>query len=166
MIIFKIADDLLISIRADLARPHSYAAERVGFLSVRQVRLGAIILLLATAYYPVPDEQYIDDPYSGARINSEAIRGAMQLALDTGEGIFHIHPHLGSNTPRFSSMDRRETPPIIKSLQVVSPESTHGMIVINNKKLSGLVQTPNEDTLIPINKTVVVGFPTKIINEK
>lgn len=166
MIIFKITDDLLKNIRTDLARRHPYAVERVGFLLVRQVRLVKLILLLAVSYHPIPDEQYIDDSNSGARIDSQAIRGAMQLALDTREGIFHIHQHVGSNIPRFSLMDREETPPIIASLQNVSPESTHGMIVINDKNITGLAQMPNDDFLVPINKIVVVGFPIKIINER
>jgi hypothetical protein len=128
MTILKITENLLADIRSDLARPHAYAAERVGFLLIRSVFLSETTLLLSTAYHPIPDEQYIDDPYSGARINSQAIREAMQLALDTQDGVFHVHAHPGKNIPGFSTMDKRETPPIVKSLQSVSSDTSHGMI--------------------------------------
>ncbi len=166
MIILKITDGLLHQIRTDLARSHPHAAERVGFLSARPVNFPTSTLLLSVAYHPIPDQRYIDDPYSGARINSQAIREAMQLALDTREGLFHIHSHYGRSIPSFSPMDREETPPIIKSLQAVCPDAPHGMIVINRESLFGLVQMPDEDTLRPVEKIVVVGFPTKLFHEK
>src|SRR5688500_17842551 len=78
----------------DLGRNHPFAYERVGFLSGKLGnRTSSESLILFTGYYPVPDEHYVDDPYSGARINADAIRDAMQRVLDSGEGLFHVHCH-------------------------------------------------------------------------
>src|SRR5258708_1596434 len=114
MIIFKITDDLLHEVNEDLSRQHEYSSERIGFLSVEYTKAEENILLLAKRYYPIPDDQYVDDAYSGARINSQAIRDAMQLTLETGDGIFHAHPHyFGKSTPAFGRMDIKEIPRIV-----------------------------------------------------
>lgn len=162
MIIFKITDDLLRAANDDLSRPHQFSAERIGFLTVRNARAGNTILILATGYYSIPDDQYVDDSYSGARINSQAIRSALQLSLDTGDGIFHVHPHyFGNSIPSFGRMDMREIPKIVASLQAVKPEVAHGMLVLNYDKLFGLVRLPCAETLSDIDRAIVVGYPTK-----
>ena len=162
MIIFKITDDLLRAINEDLSRQHPFAAERIGFLTVRSARAGKATLLLATGYYSIPDDQYVDDSYSGARINSQAISGALQLSLDTGDGVFHVHAHyFGNSIPSFGRMDMRETPKIVASLQAVKPEVAHGMLLLNYEKLFGLVRLPGAETIFKIDKLIVVGYPTK-----
>jgi hypothetical protein len=83
----------------DLPRPHDFASERVGFATARIGNAGGDTqLVLVDSYAPVADKYYIDDPTTGARINADAIRAAMQLALDRQCGIFHVHlhPHHGS----------------------------------------------------------------------
>src|SRR6266446_1213842 len=61
------------------SRPNSFAAARVGFLYGPLVRAGtATQLVLLASYQPVADDRYINAPWSGARIDSAAIRGAMQ----------------------------------------------------------------------------------------
>jgi len=81
-------------VRVDLARPHAFAAERVGFLFGR---LGNAQtndpMVLFTGYSSLDDERYINDPNSGARIDSHAIRGAMQQVINRHEGVFHVHMH-------------------------------------------------------------------------
>jgi hypothetical protein len=98
-------------VRADLSRPHPFASERVGFLFGR---LGNAEtndpLVLITAYSSLADERYIDDPLSGARIDSQAIRGAMQQVLNRRDGVFHVHAHDWPGKPYFSWLDRQECP--------------------------------------------------------
>ena len=69
------------------ARPHPHAAERVAFMYGRLAVMTEPLILI-TRYVPVPDQQYVIDPYVGARINGDAIRAAMQGCLDTGDGVF------------------------------------------------------------------------------
>jgi hypothetical protein len=57
-IIFKITRDMLEQIKTDLARPHPFAFERVGFIYVRRGTLAEGQLLLAASYHPVRDEHY------------------------------------------------------------------------------------------------------------
>ncbi len=88
----RIARQLYNRIMADMGRPHSFAYERIGFCRARignENSSNPIIFL--TEYWSVPDDQYIADEYAGARINSEAIRNALQSSLSDDVGIFHIH---------------------------------------------------------------------------
>ena len=45
----------------DLHRPHSFAAERVGFFSTKCSSAGKTTLVHCVAYHSVPDEQYLRD---------------------------------------------------------------------------------------------------------
>ena len=82
----RVPDQLYRRVREDLARPHEFAAERVGFLWARLGnRVGDERLVLFRGYHAVPDDQYIDDPRSGARIKSTDILEAMQRFLDSGD---------------------------------------------------------------------------------
>src|SRR5882672_11814862 len=91
---FKITRRLVEEIRLDLRRPHSIAAERVGFVLCRFARtLKQELLILGCDYRPVADEDYIDDPHYGAVINSDAFRKAMQIAYTHPIGLFHVHLH-------------------------------------------------------------------------
>src|SRR5262245_5909994 len=95
----------------NLIRPHPYAAERVGFIAGK---LGAIddntALVLAAQYLDVATDQYVHDPLSGARIDTEAIRRVLQISLETGDCMFHVHLHHHRGAPGFSKMDREEIP--------------------------------------------------------
>ena len=80
----KLTGALHAEIIRDLARPHPFAAERVGFVSGRMGTLadnGRLVLL--TRYHSIPDDQYLDDPSVGARIGSEAITWAILAASYT-----------------------------------------------------------------------------------
>lgn len=60
---FRITDDLLTKIHADLSRPHAFAAERVGFIACACASLpDKGLALLAQTFHPVADDHYIDDP--------------------------------------------------------------------------------------------------------
>lgn len=59
--IFRTTSDFLSRVREDLSRPHAFAHERVGFITVRAASANKIIVLLAEDYYPVADDDYIED---------------------------------------------------------------------------------------------------------
>jgi hypothetical protein len=149
--------------RDDLRRKHEFAYERVGFLSAKLGnRGGEEPLVLFNDYHPVPDDQYIDDPYSGARINEVAIREAMQRVLDTGSGSFHVHWHAHRGRPGFSSMDLEETPRIVSSLRVAGPGQAHGMLLLSDDHCIAQVWMPESDDPLVASRVSVVGYPLEI----
>jgi hypothetical protein len=159
----RIPRALYLRATADLARRHPFAFERVGFFSGRLGnRWASESQILFSNYYPVLDDHYIDDPSSGARINSDAIREAMQRALDTGEGLFHVHCHFHDGKPRFSSMDLEEIPLLISSLQIAGPQQPHGMVLMSHDQCVVHVRMPSMTTEIVADKVSVVGYPLEI----
>lgn len=50
----------------DLARPHDFAFERVGFLSCRPARTSSGLLLLAESFHSLADEDYLPDETVGS----------------------------------------------------------------------------------------------------
>lgn len=151
-------------VRQDLARRHEFAFERVGFVSAKLGnRETDDPLVLFTNYHTVADENYIDDPRSGARINSSAIRGAMQQVLDTGDGLFHVHCHAHFGKPGFSLMDLDETPGIVSSLRIAGPDQPHGMLLLSNDHCTADVWMPGSEEPLVADKITFVGFPLTIL---
>ena len=124
------------------------------------------MLVLATNYYSVADENYVDDPYSGARINSAAIREAMQCVLDTGDGLFHVHCHAHRGRPGFSGMDLDETPQIVSSLRVVGPNQAHGMLLLSNDQCIAKVWMPESSEPLMADGVTIVGYPTTMLGAR
>lgn len=159
----RILRGLYESVRQDLARHHAVAFGRVGFVSARLGNRGTDEpLVFLTKYQPVADENYIDDPHSGARINSAAIREAMQYVLDSGTGLFHVHCHNHQGKPGFSPMDLDETPRIVSSLRVARPDQTHGMLLMSNDHCIAHVWMPGRDESTVADRVTVVGYPIGI----
>lgn len=158
---------LYVRVREDLARGHQFAYERVGFLSAKLGnRSGDGPLILFTNYHPVPDDQYIKDPYAGARINSDAIRDAMQRVLDSDDGMFHVHGHSHRGKPGFSPMDLEETPRIVSGLQVAGPTQAHGMVLLSNDQCIAYVWMPGTGEPVVADKVAVVGYPFEIFGQE
>src|SRR5438132_1666944 len=123
----RILRSLYDQVRTDLVRPHPHAGERVGFLYGRLGNAGTDApIVIFTRYAPLADERYINDPSTGARIDSTAIREAMQGVLDHGEGAFHVHMHGWPGEPGWSSVDRQQLPRLIPAFQAVGPTFAHG----------------------------------------
>ena len=91
--IFRATAPFLHEVRRDLAHRHPFAAERVGFISVRAAHTRSNLIVLAERYYPVADDDYVDDPTVGAMMGQEAIRKALDIALLQPVGVFHVHMH-------------------------------------------------------------------------
>jgi hypothetical protein len=69
----RMTGPLYDQIHRDLARPHPFAAERIGFVFGRAGSLAnAGKLVLLTRYHSIPDGQYVEDETVGARIRSDA----------------------------------------------------------------------------------------------
>lgn len=163
-VILRFPRQLYEHVKADLSRPHPFAGERVGFLFGRLVNAGQPFesILLCTRYHSLADERYIDDPSSGARIDSQAIRGAMQQVLDRGEGVFHIHLHSWFGKPEFSAMDGKELPRLIPSFQAVGPALAHGLVLLSENECTAAIWMPGMDRPVEPKRIVIVGYPLQI----
>jgi len=151
-------------VRADLTRAHRFAAERVGFLYGRLSCAGEDErLILLTAYSALDDDRYIEDPHAGARIDSQAIRGAMQGVLDRCEGVFHVHLHDFPGKAHFSWMDRDELPRLIPSFQVVGPRFAHGLFLLSEDECAAEVWLPGSEKAVEAARISIVGYPLQLI---
>ncbi len=156
----RIAGPIYAAAIADLNGPHPFAAERVGFFSTA---LGKIspdhVLLLGHSYSSVPDAHYVDDPWTGACIGSDAIRASLQRVLSTGAGQLHVHIHDHYGHPRPSGTDLRDMPPLIKSLSVTGPNCAHGAIIFSRDRAWAQVAIPGSPRFVEAATVAVVGFP-------
>lgn len=141
----RLARGLYDRVLEDLRRPHTFAYERVGFLSAKLgIAVDGLRLVLLADYHPVPDHQYMKDSDCGARINSDAIREAMQRVIDTGAGSFHVHLHEHRGAPRFSETDADETPRVVAGLRTVGPSFPHGMLLLSDDRAEAWVWLPGD----------------------
>ncbi|MFO0938666.1 MAG: hypothetical protein U0798_19360 [Gemmataceae bacterium] len=158
---FRLGRSLLNEVRADLSRPHPFAAERVGFLYGQFVDAGGPLVLL-TDYEPLADERYINDPYAGARIDSQAIRSAMQGVLDRKQGAFHVHMHHWPGYPAMSRMDAEEIPRVVTGLRRVGPTLAHGILLLHDVECAAWIWLPGKENAVEAALVSVVGFPFHI----
>lgn len=166
-LIIRLADSLYEKVRADLTRPHPFAAERVGFLFTKTgTGPGGSVLLFPVDYLSLPDEQYIDenDPFVGAAINGDALRSAMQRVLDTGMGGLHVHMHAHhSGRPCFSPTDWHDLPDIVQSLKNANARLIHGALLLSQDMVTGALWLPDQDEHKPIVPCVaIVGSPLRV----
>jgi hypothetical protein len=161
----RVPKTMLDDIRADLRRPHPFAAERVGFLLARAGnQTGSEWLVLPHAYLPVPDHQYIDDPKVGARIGSDAIRSVMQSLLRQGASGLHVHMHEHHGTPRFSRVDISNYPPLVAGFRNVAPGMAHGAMLLSENSCDALVWLPGRSEPVHGGRVVVVGRPLRVFD--
>ena len=162
----RLTRKLLEGVRADLSRPHAFAAERVGFLFGRLGTAGPdSLLVIMTGYEPLGDDRYIDDPRSGVRIDSQAIRGAMQGVLDRGEGVLHVHMHEWPGRPRLSRMDAEEIPRIVTGFRRAGPAYAHGIFLLHAEECAAWVWLPGEDEAVVAEAVSVVGYSLQVFRE-
>jgi hypothetical protein len=143
-----------------MARVHRFAVERIGFVHARpgQLTNGAWTIHL-TGYTPVSDDHYVDDPGSGGRIDSNAIRAAMQHILAKQEGLFHVHQHPVCGWPHLSRMDKNEIPRLVDSFRQVGPSLPHGILLLSEDSMRAWVWLPTIAEPIEPNRLVTVGAP-------
>jgi len=157
-ICFKATDTLVSAIRTDLARPHLFAAERVGFISCR---VGALeptgLIILAHKYHPVDDGDYVDDATVGAMMGPTAIRKALEFAYNNDVAMFHVHIHDHRGIPAFSYIDRRETAKFVPDFWKVRPSMPHGALVLSQDSACGLCWYPKVQKPFAVTDFSFVG---------
>lgn len=157
----KINAALLATVRIDLYRPHPFAHERVGFISAGMSAMGPDVLILARGYRPVADEDYLPDPCVGAKMGPEAIRKALQWAMQDGHALFHVHTHGGRGVPGFSGTDVRENAKFVPDFCKVAPQSIHGAIVLSDNAARGQVWLSRNRPHTFIAQFTEVGAPLR-----
>ncbi len=160
MIVLRARTDSLDSLRTDLARPHPFAFERVGFVTCRHgTGENDETIVLVTGYTSVADDLYVRDPGVGARIGSDAIREAMQHALDADCGLLHVHAHVGRGKSALSGIDRREIPRLIQSFRAVKPDMPHGILLLSDDSCSAWIWPTGDENMLEADQITVVGRP-------
>jgi hypothetical protein len=135
----KITGQVLDAMRIDLARPHGFAHERIGFLTAGATRTECgQVLLLCHNYQPVADEDYIKDSSAGAVIGPDAIRKGLQSAYKTRSALIHVHTHGGRGRPEFSSIDLNSSKNFVPSFFNAVPQMPHGIVVLSDNSARGL----------------------------
>lgn len=153
--------------RADLSRPHAFAFERVGFARCRYARTpSGTVLGLIHDYFPVADEDYIEDASYGALIGSNAFRKAMQLAYNSKVGMLHVHMHPQTGVPVPSKTDLRETSAFVPDFFHVQPSLPHGALILSWDSLSCRLWSPNDQTPHTVHRLTVVGMPLQVVEQK
>lgn len=158
---FKITATLLTSIRYDLQRRHPFAHERVGFIAASLSACGPDLLVLAREYRPVRDDEYLRDPGVGAMMGADAIRRALQWAMQDGIALFHVHTHGGRGVPSFSPIDLCENAKFVPDFFKVAPQCAHGAIVLSDTAAHGLVWFGRSQSGHVINAFIEVGVPLR-----
>lgn len=144
----------------DLERPHAFAYERVGFLFVVKETLGpGNLLLLGAEYQAVRDENYIDDPDVGAKINSAAIRSVMERAMACGYGIIHLHLHEKMYSSAFSKTDRIEFNRLIHSFHHIGGGAVHGAAVLSGTRFTAYALFRKGEPAVQVSRLSIVGYP-------
>lgn len=163
--VLRLPKPLVDLMRRDLRRPHPFAFERVGFLSVTTAEAEAgERLVLGVEYHAVPDAQYVESRGVGARIGVEAIRGVVHRAMTSGNGIVHVHLHDHQGVPAFSGTDALEQPMLVKSLAGIAARETHGMLVLSADSANAWLWSHQAAELVVPTRLSIVGYPMILLD--
>jgi len=160
----KMTRGLLGRVLEDLARPHEFALERVGFLTARPGRLhdGGLVLV-GGCYLPVADEDYLDEPGYGALMGPAAIRKALQHTYNNPVSMIHVHEHFGRGRPRFSRTDEREMRRFVPDFFNARATVPHGALVLSEDSAHGYCWLSRTDGPHVVTRITVVGIPMQLI---
>jgi hypothetical protein len=160
----KITRPLLEKLLNDLERPHGFAYERLGYISVKVAQHAYGLNLLATAYHPVADGHYVPDENCGARMGGEAIRHAMERCHQTTTGQLWIHTHGRRRSTEPSRTDRHYGPRVATSLANAGVGIPCGWAVISEYSISGEVILPKGE-ILELGSMSVVGRPMRLSSD-
>lgn len=155
----KISGSLLDQVRRDLARPHVFAHERVGFLTAGAAAAPDGLMLLVRGYIPVADEDYEVAPNVGARIGSNAMRKAAQAAYRPASTLLHVHTHGGRGLPRFSGVDLESGKTFVPGFFQSCPKMPHGLLVLSNEGATGILWLEPGKRSLPIGRFIRIDQP-------
>lgn len=161
MYLFRITHQLLGEIHADLSRPHAFAFERVGFIRCRIGTGDGVQIILAEAYSPVADDDYLKCAHMGALMGPAAIRKALQEAYVSRASMFHVHRHEHAGNPAFSQVDVRENAKFIPDFFKVAATKPHGAIVLSRDGAYGAVWDPTTRQSVQFKEMTSIGFPLR-----
>lgn len=160
----RLVRSLVDAMLADLRRPHAFAFERVGWMSVTTGRAeDGNWLILGQEYHAIPDEQYLSDDRVGARIGTEAIHATVRRVLATRQGLFHVHLHDFPGQTGFSPQDLADQPPLVTSWTRACPLAPHGMLVLSSTSAAARVWLPGASGPVRPEQIAIVGYPTTLI---
>ncbi len=151
----RIPQAVLSLARQDLARPHPFTYERVGFFRCRPT--GRPDLVVVTGYDAVPDEDYVRGSTAGACIGSTAIQSAMQRILTHKVGQIHIHQHEDRGPPSPSRTDSENQPRLVTSFRNLDPQVPHGFMILSETHAWGSFATPKMRRLVELKSVSVVS---------
>jgi hypothetical protein len=160
-IVFRATETFIAGVRSDLMRPHAFAHERVGFISVMAAMGLDHLVVMARSYHPVADADYSRNNMVGAMMGQEAIRKALEVALLNRVGMFHVHMHTLPMRLWFSPLDLKEYPKFVPDFFKLRPELPHGAIVLSPHSGAGLTWLGPQQVLA-LTEFHVVGARTKI----
>ena len=159
---------MLLEVLHDLQRPHTFAFERVGFIACSQAKVGSNeIMLFATRYEALLDDEYVDDDSAGAVFGPAAIGRGLRMALNNGGEnitVLHVHHHFGSGVPRFSLLDKQEARNFVPDFFHAAPDVPHGAIVLSNNRAYGEIWLDEGSSPQPIYGIISVGVPTEFLH--
>lgn len=155
---FRITDQLLGEVHADLGRPHPFAAERVGFLTCGVGALScAGLAIYAATYHPVLDDDYVEDHRAAAMLGPRAFRKILQFAYREPTSVFHVHRHEHSGLPSPSRTDQTESTRFVPDFWKVCPNHPHGIIILSLDSIYGRVWHPKSHQILPFTQYKIVG---------
>lgn len=158
-IALKITGPMLDLVRRDLARPHFFAHERVGFLTAGAAAVPGGLLLLVRGYMPVADEDYEVAPGVGARIGSNAMRKAAQSAYRPASTLLHVHTHGGRGLPGFSGVDLKSGNEFVPGFFQSCPKMPHGLLVLSDTGATGLLWLEPGKPSVSIDRFIRIDQP-------
>ena len=162
----KFAKQLLDFARADLARRHTFAYERVGFFTAGATVCTGAVTLLIRAYVPVDDADYLHNPKVGATIGSNAMRKALQFAYRTRSSLLHVHSHGGRGRPEFSEVDLDSGSEFVPGFFHAIPRMPHGMMVLSSDSASAKIWFDESEIGEYASEFTSVGAPLVKFGER
>lgn len=151
----RIPKQVLDLARQDLARPHAFAFERVGFFRCRPTTQAGLVT--ASGYDAIPDSDYVTDSTAGACIGATAIQTALQRILTHQVGQIHVHWHEHDGPTGPSGTDLRDQPRLVQSFQNVDEKLPHGIVILSNTHAWGVMLLPGTKKFQEIKKISVVS---------
>ena len=159
---FRMTGEFAARVRADLLRPHAHAYERVAFIAARAAASSDGLLLLASAYHPVADEDYTRDPAVGAQMSEAAIRKAMQIAWQSKCAIVHVHLHDHFGNPGFGQLDLEENARFMPEFFNAQPHMPHSALVLSRDAAAGRIWRERGNSPVDFDEVIEAGWPMRI----